>query len=536
MSDLQLPNVFTLIDDQTQRFWTWLLLSERLNLKPAILLRFEELSLVKSIILNEIHGVKSKSSPVVGILIRCLFQIEILQTWANDPFQLDRLRHISAQLPDVGKFDSALKTFLRHKWYDVSLEELVSLRDKLKSFLLLQGTLPAIPKDTFDYSHECWDCRFSRAVSFTDADSDDEEEEVENSQKRKTNEGCNHLLFFLQQYIHRNDTGELSYYDDDNDNDGEPGNEEQNQEINFQTINRVDWQLEIRRKQRLHKTRQMVLLQIEREKMKHQRLIERILCPKQVNLVCFQHFGEFDDRLETSLYTSSYFEEKGKYIMFNEGELKEFRRRLKSVIAWDCDTHTLHDLALDKWRGLVFNLDKKYTFGSEATLRGVLVAEGENSLFIQHYLDFLKSRSLLCVLEDGDEKDEKRSPIVDLFDSILYITCMEMFLGIKFPIISEIDFNVDKVLNTDIIVLYHRLRKTNNEDSRPRADLSHRDLYLPSCIANHLSFGAQRKGSLDILLFRDVVSLSLFWLRTTKNIFNNNILDFVVGAVEVCSN
>lgn len=523
MAEINLPQVFALVDDQCQRFWTWLLLSERFNLKPAILLGVEELSLAKDTIHNEIHGAKIKGGPVVGILIRCLIQIEILQTWANDPSQLDHLRYISAQLPDVGKFDSALKTFLRHKWYDVSLEELVSLRDQLKSFLFVQGTLPAIPKDSFDYSHECWDCRFSRAVSFTDADSDDEEETVENNRKNQTREGCNHLLFFLQQHIDQNNPKELSYDDENDDHDHVYS--EENEDSNFHTINRVDWQLEIRRKQRLQKTRQMVLLQIEKEKRKHQRVIERILCPKQINLACFQDFRKFDERLEKSLCTSSHFEEKGKYITFNEAELKEFQRRVKSVIAWDCDAQTLHDMALDKWRGLVLNLDKKYTFGSEATLRGVLVAEGENSLSIQQYLDFIKSRSLLCVLEDGEKKEEKKSPIVGLFDSILYLTCMEMFLGIKFPIISETDFDADKLQNTDIVVLYHRPRKINDEDT----DLS-RDLNLSSFIANHMSFGAQRKSLPDILLFRDVVSLSLFWLRTTKSIFNNSILDFLVES------
>jgi len=508
MTSLQMPTLFTILDDQTQRFWTWLFLKEKIQLQPPLLLSVKDLQRAKDFVVGQMNEQTSKGTTTLdGILTRCLCQLDILLTWSENPDRLDRLRHEAVNRPDVGQFDDTLKTVLRHKWYDYSLIELSSFGDELKAFLIVQGTLPAIPNDTYDFRLKCWECRFSQAVSFDDQDDDGGGVDDENEKRQ----GCDHLIFFLRENV-QGGSGDLNALHDDE--------EEERDVRRHQVVERLDWHLEIRRKERLRKTRQMVLLQIEREKMEHQRLMERIRCPKQINLSCFDAFREFERRLETSFRISSHLRGEN-YVVFDENDVVDFRARLKSIICWDCNTQVLYEKALDKWCHLHLNMNRKERVSSEATLRGVMAAEGEDALRIQDHLDFLKSRPLLGILDD--EHNRNASPSIDLFDSLLYLACIETFLDVRFHLVSEDRFDPDE--SHDVIVLFHR----SPEELHPFESKRGADAHRSRCLAEHLRYGARRGGG-TVTLFDDIVSLSLFWLRTIRNAYSNDTLAFVVGA------
>lgn len=492
MTNLNLSDVFTVIDDQTQRFWSWLMLKDKFNLTKPNLLRIEDLKDIA----NDLNCRELGNDTVSGILTRCHSQIKMLIGYAENPDFLDYTRAEAAQFPSVCHFDDTLKSVFRYRWYNLSSKQLTSLKIKLRAFLILEGTLPAIPTDSFDYRHVCWDCRFERAVIFNDEEVHDDEDDDD-----LTANGCCHLLFFLTDAdrVGQNQTisKKISLNDD---------------ELDFSNVDRVEWKLEIRRKERLRKTRQLVLLQIEREKMKSQKVIASIRCPKQVGIMCFDDFKLYENRLQKSCLTSRHFEQN-EFIFYQENEIDDFQNRLKRSMCWDYDTRVIYERSLDKWSTLFLFLKGKNILSSDATLRGILSAERKDALSIQNWFDYLKTRPLLSVF---DQKENDKSASVDLFDSLLFLTCIETFIDVvQFPVVSADQFEPDE--KNDVIALYHN---DDSESIRNEQKERHRG------VANHLTFGVRRAGFRD-LKCNDVVSLCLFWLRSTRKTYKNDILDYV---------
>ena len=503
MSQLQMSDVFRILDDQTQRFWTWLFLRDEYQFQYVVLLSVEGLTYTKNLVLKEIsqQQLSKARTPLDAILSRCLYQIDVLLTWAQNPDQLERLRRDGRRCPDVGHFDDKLKSVLRHRWYDYSLEELTSLGDELKAFLLVQGTLPAIPKDAYDFWRKCWDCRFSQSVSY-DEDDDEEHDDTKPC-------GCDHLLFFFHDGVVADNPDHFE--EDQNGHDFIPF---------CKNSRRVDWQLELRRKERLRKMRQLVLMQIEREQSEHRRLMERIECPKQIKLSCFEAFREFETRLKTSLGVSRYMREKD-FVVYDETDLRNFKSRFRGVLRLDRNYSILYDVALDRWCHFHLHLGREERIGPEATFRGVMVAEGESAANIQRRLDFLKNRPLLAVFDDDDNRcNPEASPTTASFDFFLYLTCVDIFLGVYFPIVTDYEFRPDE--SKDVIVMYRHF-----EEEAPM--LSEDDRIDDPHASVRVAFGVRRGGN-GLSVFKDVVSMSLFWLRTVRSIHSNETLTYVAGT------
>ena len=411
--DHSLSNIVKILYQQCSWSWIFIVFKDKCQWSEinASVLHVTQIEQIQHY-LYERYGTINVVQP---LLQWCEIQVLFQKALHNDGLQFTVHKIMFEQCTDLKHFDTVLHIDIYFHWIEKLTNEIEGLLDVLRCFLIVFGTMPALPRDLIHATYDCWDCRFENALC------------------PKTSRDCSHMYQATSIVCTQNEEEPLSELSIDKDD----GTKQENVNDDISQLP-PDIQMRVRQIAREKHCQKLILDEIKHEMNALNCQLEYQLAPKVLTLCIFEKFHKLNNFVQSRRSTIVAFQNSRSDVPTSSENVERLMNLLECVVWSD----HLQNEVLDLFFRISMDphtLDKS-NWRLETTYRMWMDAAGMNIQKVCNYIDKLRQVRPKDIVTNVTQNNQTKAYLF----RCCYMQCLMKELAKKHGFMSPNAYRADK--------------------------------------------------------------------------------------------